>query len=91
MSSASDSVSVALSSPDGSGGDAASSCADASTTSPVNTLDDQSVCAKKAIVSTALILDRRKSIQEMIAAIRDVGGFKVGEQGELLSEAIGCV
>ena len=41
-----------------------------------STLEDDS-----AIKTTTLILDRRKSVVEMIAAIKDVGGVKVGEKG----------
>ena len=49
-------------------------------TSP-NDQSSSSILADGAFASTSLILDRRKTVSDMVAAIRDVGGVKVGEKG----------
>ena len=49
-------------------------------TSPIDP-SSGSISAEGVFVSTSLILDRRKTVSDMVAAIRDVGGVKVGEKG----------
>ena len=49
-------------------------------TSPLNQ-SRLSPSTDDTLFSTSLILDRRKSLSDMVAAIRDVGGAKVGEKG----------